>query len=446
LFSAIKGGKQGEKGAAMPTLLRAGAARIEITPPVGIDLTGYLARENPSTGVRDPLYVRALVLDDDDRQVAIVSCDLLGFDRELVVEIRDRIMIRTGISAPQIMLACTHTHGGPATIHLVDCGEIDPAYVESLMPRISDVVAQAQANLQPATLALGSAKSSAGVHNRRTPGDVIDPEVGLLRVDDGEGKAIAVVVNYTCHPTTLTFDNRRITADYPGLVCSRIEEAMGGVALFLMGAIGDVGPVTRGEESLATVGNGVAEAALKALPKLKANKVERLETAGEMLALPLLPMPNRAQWLEWRAEYEGAAMAAEHNDKPTDAKVQWAMVHWVERMFEAMQEDELLPTVEAEIQALRIGDLIIVGVPGEYFVELGLQIKGGIKKEGKKGGIRQVMISGFTNGNVGYIPARRAYPKGGYEIDSAYRYYGYPTAIAPEGGEQIVAVAVKMAG
>lgn len=430
----------------MPTLLRAGAARIEITPPVGLDLTGYLARENPSTGVRDPLYVRALVLDDDNRQVAIVSCDLLGFDRELVVEIRDRITLRTGISAPYIMLACTHTHGGPATIRLVDCGEINPAYVESLMPRIGDVVAQAQANLQPVTLVLGSAKSSVGIHNRRTPGDVIDPEVGLLRVDNDAGETIAVVVNYTCHPTTLTGENRRITADYPGLVCSRIEEATGGVTLFLMGAIGDVGPVTRGEESLATVGNGVAEAALKALPKLKANEVERLETAGEMLALPLLPLPRRAQWLEWRTEYQAAAMAAEHENKPADAKVQWAMVHWAERMFEAMQEDELLPTVEAEIQVLRIGDLVIVGVPGEYFVELGLQIKEGIKKEGKKNSVGQVMISGFTNGNVGYIPARRAYPKGGYEIDSAYRYYGYPAAIAPEGGEEIVASAVEIGG
>jgi hypothetical protein len=424
----------------MPTQLRAGAARLEITPPVGKDLTGFLARENPSIGVRDPLYVRALVLDDEDRQIAIVSCDLLGFDRELVHEIRDRITMATGISAPHIMLACTHTHGGPATIHLVDCGEIDPAYVETLMPRISDVVAQAQANLEPATLALGSTTASAGVHNRRTPGDVIDPEVGLLRVDDAAGKTIATLVNYTCHPTTLNHTNRHITADYPGLVTSRLEQATGGIALFLMGAIGDVGPVTRGEESLATVGNAVADAALAALPTLTKNEVARLETAGELLTLPLLPLPNREQWASWRIEYEAAALAAEHNGSPANAKVPWAMVHWAERMFERMQDDDLLPTVDAEVQTIRIGDLVIVGVPGEYFVELGLQIKEGIQKSG----VRQVMISGFANGNVGYIPARRAYPKGGYEVDSAYRYYGYPAAIAPEGGEAIVASAIEM--
>src|SRR5689334_882485 len=117
----------------MATRLRAGAARVEITPPIGIDLTGYLARQNPSDSVRDPLFVRALVLDDGDSQVALVSCDLLGFDRDLVDEIRDRIAAATRIPAPNVMLACTHTHGGPATILLVDCGEINPPYVETLL-------------------------------------------------------------------------------------------------------------------------------------------------------------------------------------------------------------------------------------------------------------------------------------------------------------------------
>lgn len=424
----------------MPTTLRAGAARVEITPPVGLDLTGFLARENPSIGVRDPLYARALVLDDNNRQVAIVSCDLLGFDRKWIVEIRDRVARRTGIYAPQVMVACTHTHGGPATISLIDCGAIDAAYIESLLPRIVDAMAQAQANLRPATLAVGNAMSSTGVHNRRTPGDVIDPEVGLVRVDDEAGNPLAVLVNYTCHPTSLNHANRKVTADYPGLVCSRIEQETGAIALFLMGAIGDVGPVARGEESLATVGNAVADAALAALPTLSTQEVARLTTAGEIVQLPLLSIPSRDEWLDLRVGYEAAALAAEHDNNPAGAKVQWAMVHWVEQMFELMQDHELTPTVEAEIQVLRLGDLAIVGVPGEYFVELGLQIKAGLQQSGT----RQVMISGFTNGNVGYIPARRAYPQGGYEVAEAYKYYGYPAAIAPEGGEQIVASAVRL--
>jgi hypothetical protein len=227
------------------------------------------------------------------------------------------------------------------------------------------------------------------------------------------------------------------------------------VALFLMGAIGDVGPIERGEESLATVGNGVADAALAALPGLTPNDLPRLDSAGEILALPLLPLPTREEWLAWRTSYESAALAAEARNDPDfsapmaeksgkdealAAKVQWAMVHWVERMFEEMQEDVLTPTVNAEIQTLRLGDLVIAGVPGEFFVELALQIKEGLRQ----GGARQAMICGFANGNVGYIPARRAYPKGGYEVADAYKYYGYPAALAPEAGEQIVASAIEL--
>lgn len=425
----------------MANKLRAGASRIEITPPVGTDLTGFIARENPSDGVRDPLYVRALVLDDGDQQVALVSCDLLGFDQKLVVDIRDRIAAATGIPAPRILLACTHTHGGPATITLVDCGQIDPAYVKRLLPRIANAVVEAQANLRPATLALGSTASTTGVHNRRTPGDIIDPEVGLLRVDSANGRPIAVVVNYTCHPTSLDGTNRQITADYPGLVCSRIEEATGAISLFLMGAIGDVGPITRGDETLKSIGNAVADVALAALPTLAAIDAPRLETCVEELALPLLPLPTREQWISLRRGYERGAMAAEEQDNALAAKVQWALVHWTERMFEEMQDETLKPSVDAEIQLVRVGDLVIVGVPAEYFVELGLQIK----EEIKKGGMSQVMICGFANGDVGYIPARRAYPKGGYEVADAYKYYGYAAAIAPEGGEQIVATAQRLA-
>jgi neutral ceramidase len=424
----------------MSTSLRAGVARIDITPPVGVDLTGFIARQNPSEGVRDPLYVRALVLDDDDQQIALVSCDLLGLDRDLVVEVRDRIALATDIAAPQVMIACTHTHGGPATITLVDCGKIDPDYVETLLPRIVETVVEAQARLQAATLAVGNATTSAGVHNRRNPSDLIDPEVGLLRVDDAEGAPLAVVVNYTCHPTTLNHTNRRITADYPGLVTSHIEEATGAVALFLMGAIGDVGPITRGEESLATIGHAVADAALAALPGLASMPDSHLEVAGEMLHLPLLAIPTREQWNTWRIEYEHAAFAAESKGQPAEAKVQWALVHWTERMFEAMQEDKLSPTVNAEIQMIRVGDLVLIGVPGEYFVELGLQIKEGIRQSG----VSQVMICGFANGNVGYIPARRAYALGGYEVADAYKYYGYAAALAPEAGEQIVAKAIEL--
>ena len=179
----------------MPIPLRAGAARLEITPPPGSDLTGFIARTNPSTGVRDPLYARALVIDDDDHQVALVSCDVLGCDAEFVADARARITFATDIAGPQVLLAGTHTHAGPATLLIQDCGTPAPDYLITLQQHIAEVVRQAQANLRPATLYAGRGESATGVHNRRTPGAARAPAGELVRLDGEDGQPLAVVVN-----------------------------------------------------------------------------------------------------------------------------------------------------------------------------------------------------------------------------------------------------------
>ena len=209
------------------------------------------------------------------------------------------------------------------------------------------------------------------------------------------------------------------------------------MALFLTGAIGDVGPVERGEASLVTIGNAVADAALAALPGLTPVAAPEINTEGEMLALPLLPLPDLDDFVALRNERRDAALAAEAAQQADVAKVQWALYHWTERMIDRAKDRQLAPAVNAEVQLIRFGDVAVVGVPGEFFVELGLAIKAQAR-------VRQVLVCGFANDNIGYIPARRAYARGGYEVTDAYKYYGYPAALAPEAGEQIVAAAVAM--
>lgn len=421
----------------MPPSLRAGVARIEITPPPGLDLTGFIARQNPSTGVRDPLYARALVLDDDRRQIAIVSCDLLGFDPDFVYDTRTRIELATTIPGPQVLMATTHTHAGPATLFLQDCGDPDPAYLDELQATLASLVRQAQNNLRPATVSAGEGSSTTGVHNRRNPGDVIDPAVEVLRVDGTDGAPLAVVVNYTCHPTCLFADNTHISADYPGLVCAQVETATGAICLFLTGAIGDVGPVRRGEESLNLIGQAVADEVLRVLPGCTSLDDPWLDTEGDVLALPLAELPSRDELLSQRDHYLRLALEAERREDPIQARSARAMVAWSEHIFDLHRDRRLPTSVPAEIHTLHIGNLTIVGVPGELFVDLGLQIKAARSDA-------PVLVVGFANGDIGYIPTRNAYPQGGYEINEAYRYYGYPAVLAPEAGEQIVATAARL--
>lgn len=421
----------------MPPTLQAGVARTEITPPPGLDLTGYIARQNPSTGVRDPLYARALVLDDGRRQIALISCDLLGFDREFVADTRTRIELATAIPGPQVMLAATHTHAGPATMFLRGCGDQDPGYIAQLQERLADLAHQAQTALQPATLAVGKGSSVAGVHNRRTPGDMIDPAVEVLRVDDHSGAPLAVVVNYACHPTCLPAENSLISADYPGRVCSQVEAAIDAVCLFLTGAIGDVGPIQRGDACLEEIGQAVADQVLAVLPVCTPLADPRLDTEGDTLALPLSPLPRRRELLTDRERYLQQALDAEARGQPVQARIARAMADWTERILGLEPEGRRQKVVYAELETLHLGKLTLVGVPGELFVELGLQIKAA-------GRDAPVMVVGFANDNVGYIPARRAYPQGGYEIDEAYKYYGYPAVLAPEAGELLVATAARL--
>lgn len=417
-------------------VLHAGAAQADITPPPGTDLTGYILRTGPATGVHDPLYAKALALELDGRWAAILACDLLGLEATTVRRVRAAIEAATGIPADHILLACTHTHAGPASMFLQDCGAIDAAWLRACERRLVETVQLAKQHLAPATLGAAYGTVTGGVHNRRTPGDVIDPALGVVQVVGSDGVPVAVLLNYACHPTFLGAENQLISAEYPGLAAREVQSAGRAPCLFLTGAIGDVGPVERGLARLEQLGTTVAREACRVLAHTPTQTPQRLAVASTTLALPLQGLPAVEDVERYLAEQRRLLQAATAAGQPGQAKIAQAMVHWAERTL-AQSANGMSPSVEVEIQVIRLDKLALVGVPGEFFVELGLQIKAAASGD-------QVMVVGFANGNVGYIPARRAYPHRGYEIDDAYRYYGYPSAFAPEAGEMIVAAAGEL--
>jgi len=417
--------------------LRAGVAQIDITPPIGCTMTGYIARLGPAVGVQDPLYAKALVINDGQQQAALITCDVLGLDRAFVATARTAIEATTGIPGSAIMLAASHTHAGPATLFLQDCGEVDPDWLANLRQHFVDVVLAAQSNLRPAQFGLGRGTFTSGVHNRRAPGDIMDPEVGLLQVSGEDGSPLAILINYACHPTCLEGDNRLLSAEYPGRVAERIQRATGAITLFFTGAIGDVGPVARGWPVLEAIGNGLADEVLRVLPTITAQTWDKLATASQDIAMPLQTLPSIEQITEQLSESRRLDEAVDADPDPIRARVRRAMIGWAETTLAGLHANTIKPTVTTEVQVIRLGDLILVTAPGELFNELGLALK-------YASGAPQTFICGFANDNIGYIPARRAYPHGGYEIAEAYKYYGYPAALAPEAGESYVAAAVRL--
>jgi hypothetical protein len=408
--------------------VKAGFAQIDITPPIGAALTGYIAREGGATGIHDPLFAKAMVLDSDGTRVAILTCDTLGLHWRYVQEVRAAIAEATQIPAAHMMIACSHTHAGPATLFLQDCGAVEEGYLAQLRRRLVTVAKSAVADLRPVRFGIGNGDIQAGVHNRRTPGDAIDPSLGVLRIVDEAGAMRGVVLNYACHPTCLTGENRLVSAEYCGYATHLIQQETGATALFLTGAIGDVGPVERGWPVLAQLGEAIAIETLRTLDNVAVTAWQGVGAVSQTLELPLLPFPTVEQLEHEHMKWREPAPAPGATTLPYHPKIQQAMLQWTERTLDQVRSAKAPTTVTTEVQVIRVGELVFVGAPGELFVELGLAIR-------QQADAHHVFVCGFANDNIGYIPTRRAYPQGGYEVAEAYRYYGYPAALAPEAGE-----------
>lgn len=417
--------------------MQAGVAQIEITPSVGIALSGYIARRGPALGAHDPLYAKALVLDNDTTQVALVTVDVLGLQHTFVATVRAAIAAQTGIPAANVLIACSHTHAGPATMVLHGCGEVDPAYLQTLQERIVAVTVQAWLNRRPAHFGVGHGQVTAGVHNRRNPGAVIDPDLGIVRIDDAAGRPLAVLLNYACHPTCVTGENQLLSAEYCGYATAHIQQATNAITLFFTGAIGDVGPAQRGWDVLEQIGNALADEALRVLPTITVTAWQTLTSTSRELALPLQPLPTVADLAAFVAEQQRLLADPARMQQPYQPQIVGAMLNWTAATLTTVTAPAAPTTVTTEIQVIRAGDLFLVSAPGELFVELGLAVKAGASTG-------HCFLCGFGNDNIGYIPTPHAYPQGGYEIADAYKYYGYPAALAPAAGQHYVAMAQQL--
>jgi len=299
--------------------------------------------------------------------------------------------------------------------------------------------------------------------NRRQHQGAADPELGLLRITDTQNRTLGVLLNFACHPTSLDHRNRLISADYPGYAAIAVARAVGSWAACATGAAADVGPADRDpapvspldEVSAASVrphseegdpfvraerlGHALADEGLRCLGDTPAEHLGPVAVATEKLSLPLLQTPTRAQLIAEVTRHGEMLATATIAGRHGEARIHRAMRSWAEETLAALEGDVAPHAVAAEVQVIRAGPVVLVGVPGECFVELGIAVKEALAGH-------PVLILSCANGNVGYIPTRSAYAEGGYEIDEAFKYYGYPAALAPEAGELVVDSAIRLAG
>lgn len=179
------------------TTLLAGAAVVDITPPVGGFMDGYGDRTQPSQGVHDPLFARVLVLDYGDDQCAIVGCDLLGVHPQIVAEVRQGVLSLCGIPAEHIVVAAAHNHAAPWGLRAGMFCQLAKGLAAELIRRIVGAVVFAHSQRRAATLKLGQALVDTVSQNRRHPDWPIDPVLRVLLVD-GEVEQGGYEVGVTC--------------------------------------------------------------------------------------------------------------------------------------------------------------------------------------------------------------------------------------------------------
>ncbi len=423
---------------------KVGVAEVDITPPVGVWLTGYAARTHPCTDIHDELLAQALVLEKPNGQrVALVSIDLLALTDEQVTSIRRLVRQWTGIHPEHLLLNCSHTHSAPAIGELAApwMGIPDHTYLDVVVRKIATAVKQATERLTEADLLFGTAHCTIGINRRQktTQGVVIgqnpqgttDPRVDILAAAAPSGDLLAIAFAYACHPVVLGDSNYAVSADYVGAARKVLRRALDAPALFFQGCAGDINPRMRGSFAIAQqLGAELAGSVLIALGNLEPVDGEIVSGAIGRVQLPLQP-PPKPQWLrQWRRNHLARAQDAKKAGRMGEMRWRRCEVEWATKLLKALREG-ILPTHEPiNLHVLRLGDLTFAAMACEPFAEIGLTLR-------QQSPFNRTVPLGYTNGCIGYLPTKAAYAEGGYEVTTAFKFYGRLLMHRPE-SEQLV--------
>jgi hypothetical protein len=428
-------------------VMKIGLAETAITPPLGLQIPGYGPKKRLSSGMKDELYAKAMVMEADGTILAFIVLDIISLDLEPAQRIRRRVNEYTGIPESQIMISCTHTHTGPPR----PSGEAEKAYYPYLEAKAADAAIIAYGRRQEAKLGFGRGYEDSIAFNRRyymkdgtvktnpgilnpdidRPEGPIDPEVIVMRIDNEQGEPIGIVSNYACH--TDTVGGTEYSGDYPAYVSQTVKKLYGEhvVSLFFQGACGNINH---------------HDVKGRIDPKILPHPIRM----GQILGLEVARVRNRIKAVPDARKLASASRIVTVSERrPSEKELEWARNHleklkqipedqWTSgQMLEKDRAELFLRSVEQplsandyEIQVCAVGELAIVALPAEIFVEFGLEIK-------EKSPFEYTVINELANGSGnGYVCTPLAHANGSYE-PSGLRF-------APEAGGQFVRAALEL--
>jgi hypothetical protein len=382
---------------------RAGIAVRKVTPDPLLPVSGGIGPGHPATRKEGDLTVRALVFEQDDTRVAIVSADFLGFPGVLGNRVRAAVK---GVPPANILIGATHTHSAPDCYGFPD-GKggtaSDPKYVEMVCTRMAEAINDAVAELQPARLKIATGEAKGKIAYNYYAPQLYDPRCSVIQALDASGKPISTLVNYAVHPEVLGNSVGICSPDLIGPLYDRITEQGGGTGIFMNSAQG--GMVTADNRSengdsrtwaeCLRIGNLLADEALRIVKDAPEQASPKVFCAARTVSFPVDSPPMRALL----KELPGGASAS-------DGKL------------------------STQMNLVNIGNAQILTIPGEALPNIGYYLKRKMRGEHN-------LLFGLTNDAFGYILTKEDY--------NSFKRYAYvsQTSLGERTGEILVNEALK---
>ncbi len=473
--------EQGPKDS-KPSGLQAGVARVDITPPVGIAQMNWGSQTHIEAVGIDPagMVATALVLSQGGQKFTMVDIDRLFVNG--LEEAIDRASAKTGIPAAHIRLAATHTHAGamvspakgPRGMDLTPYVEMAERYREQLVDKIAGAIEAADRALEPAHIYGARGEGTININRRfrsrgddppavgRNPDGFIDRELVVFRIDNAQGDPLAVLANFQCHGTVLAYENKYISPDWIGMTRKVVEQAFPGAhCLFFQGAAGNQGPIEGFTGDLEvphrlgrTLGHQIAALALqietvrreptfegfvestayqaKQHWRVKGPRDATLAFASKTVDVPRRTYsPSEIDSMATRlARAQKQLAEAENSGDAWKIAQAGARVRRFGDLLDKWKKPTEPGPLKVELQALRIGELALVAMPGEPFAEIGVAVKKGSP-------FAYTMFCGYSDGQGGdYMPTADEYQHGGYEVER--------TLYNPGADEKVIAGALEL--
>ena len=394
--------------------VQVGVGKTDITPALGTPMDGYYI-ERLASNVHDELFVRAMVLEDGSNTLVLVVADVIDVAPYGFTAARERIHKELNIPLSNIIISATHTHTGPS---------FSQPYEEFLAQKILDAAAIATQNLQPVIIKSGAGREENISFHRRflmkdgtvkfNPGimnpDIvkpmgpIDPSVGIVYIETLDGNPVAVLVNFALHLDTI--GGTEISADFPFFMGQVLKKVIGEdlMVFFGFGTCGNVNHINvkeedtlEGYERAERIGYALAASIIREIPALEIQNIHQLSSESEVV---YLTMP---QYTEEQIQAAKVNSKKKSDQIASTPEIREAMK--IMRIYELNNEP-----IEAEVLTFGIGDVGIVALPGEIFVELGLEIK-------ELSPFKNTLVLTLANNSIGYIPNKEAFQYGAYEVE-----------------------------